>query len=83
MTHILYVSIGQFAPMKLPTVVFACKSDQEKRVSPGHALAILQEYDVGLIEVSNVETGGKEKMRTAFDWIFHAIFAIREYSLTI
>ena len=66
--------------MKLPTLVFACKSDQEKRVSPGRASAIfMQEYDVGLIEVSTADPRGKEKMRDAFDWIFRAIFAIREY----
>lgn len=65
--------------MKLPTVVFACKSDQEKRVYPERAAAVLREYDVGLIEVSNADPGGKEKMRTAFDWIFRSIFAQREY----
>lgn len=64
--------------MKLPTVGFACKSDQEKRVPPEHAAAILRDYDVGLIEVTSADPGGKEKMRTAFDWIFRAIFAQRK-----
>lgn len=70
-------STGLFGHLNLPTIVFACKSDLEKRVDSRHADSILQVYSVGLIEVSAVTQQGKSKIRTAFDWIFHSIFSDR------
>lgn len=63
--------------MKLPTVVLACKSDLERRVEPEMALEVLQQYDVGLVEVANTPEYGKEKMKRSFDWLLRAIFRAR------
>ncbi|KIP11969.1 hypothetical protein PHLGIDRAFT_98679 [Phlebiopsis gigantea 11061_1 CR5-6] len=63
------------APLNLPTIVFACKSDLERRVDPKHAAAVLQQCDTGLVEVTTTSNVGKDKIRTAFEWTFKAIFA--------
>ena len=71
------------ASLKLPTIVFACKSDLERRVEPKQANAVLDQYDVGLIEVTTESSLGKDKIRTAFEWIFKAIFTQkRKFSFT-
>lgn len=68
--------------MKLPTIVFACKSDLKREVEPKTASALLEVYDVGLIEATTETLAGKDKMRTAFEWIFKAIFTQkREHAL--
>lgn len=63
--------------MKLPGVVLACKSDLERQVEPERALEVLQQYDVGLVEVANAQDAGREKMRRSFDWLCKAIFRER------
>ncbi|EKM61029.1 uncharacterized protein PHACADRAFT_247338 [Phanerochaete carnosa HHB-10118-sp] len=67
--------LQSMASLKLPTIVFACKSDLERHVDPKRVSAILEQYDVGLIEVTTTNTFGKDKIRTAFEWIFKAVFA--------
>ena len=68
------------AHLRLPTVVFACKSDLKCQVEPKQANTVLEQYDSGLIEVNTTSSGGKEKIRMAFDWMFKAIFTNkREY----
>lgn len=70
--------------MKLPTIVFACKSDLEREVDPKRASSMLEVYDVGLIEATTETIAGKDKMRTAFEWIFKAIFTQkREHTLRL
>ena len=72
------------ANLKLPTIVFACKSDLDRRVEPRRVQPLLEEqYDVGLIEVSTKNQIGKDKIRTAFDWIFKAIFTQKRTSRNI
>ncbi|GJE86098.1 ras GEF [Phanerochaete sordida] len=67
--------LQSMASLKLPTIVFACKSDLDRRVEPRRVQPLLEgQYDVGLIEVTTRNTLGKEKIRTAFEWIFKAIF---------
>ena len=60
--------------LKLPTIVFACKSDLDCHVDPKLAISILDRYDTGLIEVNTTTSSGKERIRMSFDWIFKAIF---------
>ncbi|KZT02739.1 uncharacterized protein LAESUDRAFT_400607 [Laetiporus sulphureus 93-53] len=66
--------LREFAHLKLPTIVLACKSDLPLHVDPKRAARVLQQYDVGLIEVATTNPAGKDKIRTAFEWIFKAIF---------
>lgn len=68
------ICLGEFAHLKLPTIVLACKSDLPLHVDPKRAARVLQQYDVGLIEVATTNPAGKDKIRTAFEWIFKAIF---------
>ena len=42
-------------------------------VHPQDAIAMLAQYDVGLIEVSTATELGKERIRKAFQWVFKAI----------
>ncbi|KAJ3554551.1 hypothetical protein NM688_g3048 [Phlebia brevispora] len=68
------VVLQSVSHLKLPTIVFACKADLECRVDPMEANAVLERYDTGLIEVTSTSSLGKEKIRTAFEWMFKAIF---------
>lgn len=63
--------------LKLPTIVLACKSDLDRQVDPDSALSILEQYDIGLIQVTTTNPNGKQKIRTAFEWIFKAIVSQR------
>jgi hypothetical protein len=58
---------------QLPTIVLACKSDQQRLIEPDRALELLQQYDVGLVEVTAAQDAGKAKMRQSFDWLVKAI----------
>jgi hypothetical protein len=74
-THIF---IGNVARLKIPTIVFACKSDLQRQVDPGYANSLLMcEYDVGVIEASSQLDWGKNKIRKGFEWIFKAILEPR------
>ncbi|TEB35021.1 ras GEF [Coprinellus micaceus] len=57
-----------YRAVKLPVIVLACKADLERRIEPDRALETLQEYDVGLVEVTTAQDG-KGKMRQSFDWL--------------
>ena len=65
---------GEFAFLKIPLIVMACKSDLEKRVDPTYAMRALEEFDAGLVEVSTVTPAGKERIRDAFEWLLRAIY---------
>ncbi|KAI0963551.1 hypothetical protein AcW1_000596 [Taiwanofungus camphoratus] len=65
--------LHEFAHLKLPTIALACKSDLPKRVDPLHAATILQEFDVGLVEVTTASDNGKDKIRKAFEWMLKVI----------
>ena len=54
--------------MRIPTVVFACKSDKDEAVDPSSACIMLQKYQVGL-----VQEDGKDKMRRCLDWMIRAV----------
>lgn len=71
---------GGYRAMKVPIVVLACKSDLEHQVEPERALEVLQQYDVGLVEVAKAEEHGKEKMRRTFGWLLKAVFRDRSSS---
>jgi hypothetical protein len=63
--------------MKLPFVVLACNSDLPRQVEPENVLDVLQQYDVGLVEVAKAQDKGKEKSRRAFEWLIKAVFRHR------
>lgn len=64
--------------LKLPTIVFACKSDLERQVDRDRVSSFLeQQHDIGLVEVTTTNPSGKEKIRTAFEFVFKAIFSHR------
>lgn len=65
---------GEFALLKLPLIVMACKSDLDKRVDPTYAMRALEVFDAGLVEVSAVTPAGKERIRDAFEWLLRAIY---------
>ncbi|GLB36172.1 putative guanine nucleotide exchange factor for Ras-like small GTPases [Lyophyllum shimeji] len=62
-----------YQAMKLPLVVLACKSDLPHEVEPEKALEVLEQYDVGLVEVAKTTENGKGKMRRTFEWILKAV----------
>lgn len=74
--------LGGYRAMKLPTLVLACKSDLTKQIEPLKAVAVLQRYDVGLVEVSGDEIG-KEKIRRSVSWLLKAIFRQRRASFSV
>jgi hypothetical protein len=69
--------------MKVPIVVLACKSDLEHQVEPEKALEVLQQYDVGLVEVAKAKEHGKEKMGRTFGWLLKAVFRDRSSCLFV
>lgn len=69
--------IGTYRAMRLSTVVLASKSDLEKEVDPQRAIEIIQQYDVGLVEVTNSSQSGREKMQRSFQWILKSIRVAR------
>ncbi|KAH9937673.1 ras guanine nucleotide exchange factor domain-containing protein [Fomitopsis serialis] len=66
--------LREFAQLKIPVIVLACKSEMEKRIDPAYATRVLEEFDVGLVEVSVVNSVGKERIRGAFEWLLRAIY---------
>ncbi|TFK57283.1 ras GEF [Heliocybe sulcata] len=74
--------LREYRELKLPTVVVACKSDLERRVPTrkGHSLA--SSFDTGIVEVSEVDDAGTEKMQRCFDWLLRAIFKEKRIDLT-
>ncbi|TFK30463.1 ras GEF [Coprinopsis marcescibilis] len=72
------VLLKEYRAKKLPIIVLACKTDLERAIEPDRALELLQEYDVGLVEVTSALDGGKGKMRQSFDWLVKAVFRSRQ-----
>ncbi|KAF8078601.1 ras guanine nucleotide exchange factor domain-containing protein [Lyophyllum atratum] len=62
-----------YQAMKLPLIVLACKSDLPHEVEPERALEVLEQYDVGLVEVAKAHEKGMSKMRRTFEWILKAV----------
>ena len=58
--------IAGYDSLNIPTMVLACKSDLEKRISPSDALSTIQKY-AGLVEISSQTDSGKKKMRRSLD----------------
>lgn len=72
--HFIFIFISaKYHALKLPTVVLACKSDLPRQVDPQFALEVIQQYDAGLVEVTNSTDAGKEKMRRSFQWLLKAV----------
>lgn len=75
----LTLAVDAFAHLRLPSFVLACKSDLDKQVNPSEALTALKRlsvsihYDVGLVETTASNAEGKDKIRTAFEWLFHTL----------
>ncbi|KAL1951959.1 hypothetical protein VTO73DRAFT_1108 [Trametes versicolor] len=63
-----------FGELRAPCIALSCKTDLPQRVNPKDAHSILQQYQVGLIEVSTVTDQSKERIRKAFEFILTAIF---------
>lgn len=61
----------------LPVMVLGCKADLEHAIKPFDASAMLTQYDAGLIEVSTVLEGGKEKMKQSFVYMLLAVLRQR------
>ena len=61
----------------LPVMVLACKADLDRAIKPFDASAMLEQYDAGLIEVSNVLEIGREKMKQSFIYMLKAILRQR------
>jgi len=62
-----------YLAIRTPTVVLACKSDLPKEIDPQNSLEVLQQYDVGLVEVTNAEDSGREKMKRSMNWLLRAV----------
>ena len=65
-------SSGAYRSLQIPVIVFACKSDLERKVDPLSACETLSQYDVGLVEVDHSDAG-KDKMKRSFDFLLIAI----------
>jgi len=63
--------------MKVPFVVLACNSDLPRQVEPENALEVLQQYDVGLVEVAKAQEQGRDKSKRTFTWLIKAVFRDR------
>ncbi|KAF8973945.1 ras guanine nucleotide exchange factor domain-containing protein [Flammula alnicola] len=66
-----------YRSMILPIMVLGCKADLEHEVQPFDVLAMLKQYDTGLIEVSNTSDSGKGKMKQSFQYLLKAILRQR------
>ena len=58
-----------------PAVIFACKSDPDStiEVDPTEADGIGQPINVGLIEVTEMTSDGKSKMRNGLRWLLYKL----------
>ena len=70
--------LGCFRELKLPVVVFACKSDLERNVESRNIYSRIKQLDVGLVEVNALEDGGKKQLRLGFDFLLRSIAIRRE-----
>ncbi|TFK77078.1 ras GEF [Pluteus cervinus] len=58
----------------LPTMVLACKSDIiPRQIEPQEALEVLQQYDVGLIEISDATEADRDKVKRSFDFLLRSV----------
>ena len=58
-------------------MVLGCKADLERAIEPFDASVMLKQHDAGLIEVSAVVEGGREKMKQSFAYMLKAIIRQR------
>ena len=61
----------------MPVMVLGCKSDLKREVDANDVVDMLGRYDTGLIEVSNANDGGKDKMKRSFIYLIKAIIRQR------
>ena len=69
--------IETYRSTDVPIMCLGCKSDLAKEVPPADALAMLRQYDTGLIEVSTVLDGGKMRMKRSFEYLLKAVLRQR------
>ncbi|KAI0033150.1 ras guanine nucleotide exchange factor domain-containing protein [Vararia minispora EC-137] len=62
-----------FRDLRLPVIVFACKSDLDRHVDSHQVHSRITQLDVGLVEVSALQDSGKIQLRLAFDFVLRAI----------
>jgi len=75
--------LKRYRSMILPIMVLGCKADLTKEVKPGDAVAMLKQYDTGLIEVSSMHDSGKGKMKQSFTYLLKAVLRQRGPNRTI
>ncbi|KAI0322721.1 ras guanine nucleotide exchange factor domain-containing protein [Amylostereum chailletii] len=71
-THVDDLS-RHFRDIKLPVVVFACKSDLERNVESRNVYSRIKQLDVGLVEVNALQENGKQQLRLGFDFLLRSI----------
>ncbi|KAJ3824976.1 ras guanine nucleotide exchange factor domain-containing protein [Lentinula raphanica] len=74
--------LSAYRSLQIPVIVFACKSDLERKVDPLSACETLSQYDVGLVEVDHSDAG-KDKMKRSFDFLLIAIVRERRNGPTL
>ncbi|KAI9063050.1 ras GEF [Trametes sanguinea] len=63
-----------FGQLRAPCLALACKSDLPHRVNLVEATAMLNRYDVGLIELSTSSDADKARVRRTFELMFSTMF---------
>ena len=59
--------------MKLPVIVFGCKSDKDRAVHSNQVYLRISKLDVGLVEVSAFDEEGKARNGKGFHFLLRAI----------
>ncbi|KZV77736.1 ras GEF [Peniophora sp. CONT] len=62
-----------FQDLKLPVIVFACKSDKDRAVHSTQVYTRISKLDVGLVEVSSLDEKGKDQLKLGFNFLLRAI----------
>ena len=70
---ILTLLAGCFQDLKLPVIVFACKSDKDRAVHSNQVYSRINQLDVGLVEVSALDEAGKNQLKLGFNFLLRAI----------
>lgn len=69
--------VEHYRSTTVPVMVLGCKSELKHEVDAHDVVNMLGRYDTGLIEVSNANDGGKNKMKQSFDYLIKAILRQR------
>ena len=69
----LILLAGCFQALKLPLIVYACKSDSDRAAHSGQVHTTIKKLDVGLVEVSAFDEEGKARNGKGFHFLLRAI----------